>query len=230
MYGSSFGLFRTRAGEKRIYNGNDMKFEKQVNIDHYQFGSYMLKGRWISVWHQLDEMQKLKPRNVLEVGPGPGLFKAVAAIFGFQVETLDMDPELKPDYVASVTAMPFPDSAYDVVCAFQMLEHLPYEVALQAFREMVRVSGRNVVISLPDAQPVWSYHFHIPRINTYQFLIPHPFRKASKLESDPEHYWEINRPAYLLSRIIEDFSRYISLVNTYRVHENPYHRFFIFAR
>lgn len=207
-----------------------MKFEKQVDKDHYRFDRYMQKGRWISVWHQLDEVQKLNPRNVLEIGPGPGLFKTVAGVFGIKVETLDLDPELKPDYVASVTAIPFPDSTYDVVCAFQMLEHLPYEAALQSFREMVRVSSRGVVISLPDALSVWSYQLHIPKVNTFEFLINHPFRKASNLESDPEHYWEINRPVYPLSRIIEDFSRNIDLVNTYRVYGNPYHRFFIFIK
>ena len=58
-----------------------MNCKKQVEKAHYEFNSYMSKERWISVWHQLDEIQKLKPENVLEVGPGPGLFKIIAAAF-----------------------------------------------------------------------------------------------------------------------------------------------------
>lgn len=207
-----------------------MKFHKQVDQEHYRFRSYMTKARWISLWHQLDEVQKLSPRNVLEIGPGPGLFKSVAAMIGIKIETLDIDPGLLPDFVAEATAIPFPDSSFDIVCAFQMLEHLPYEVSLEAFREMARVSRRNVLISLPDAQPVWRYLVHIPRFSTFDFLIPHPFRRGGKLEDDREHYWEINRKGYPLSRIVEDFSNVVPLENTYRVHENSYHRFFVFSR
>lgn len=207
-----------------------MNYEKQVNKAHYEFSRYMSKERWCSVWHQLDEIQKLKPENVLEVGPGPGLFKTVVATFGIKIETLDIDPDLKPDYVGSATAMPFPDATYDVVCAFQMLEHQPYEVSLQAFGEMVRVSRRHVVISLPDARCVWRYLIHVPKFGTHDFLVPCPQLNAPAHEFHGEHYWEINKRGYPLSRVIEDFSRSIRLVKTYRVRENPYHRFFIFER
>ena len=182
------------------------------------------------MWHQLDEVQKLQPNRVLEVGPGPGLFKTVAATFGISVETLDLDPELKPDHVGSATAMPFSDGSYDVVCAFQMLEHLPYEAALQAFGEMARVSRRHVIISLPDARPVWRYQLHIPKYGPWDFFIPRPLFKAPVHEFDGEHYWEINKQGYSLDRVIADFSKRLKLSKTYRVFENPYHRFFVFER
>lgn len=134
-------------------------FEKQEDKSHYTFSNYIAKSRWNSFWHQIDEIQKLAPETVLELGPGPGIFKAIATHLGIKVETLDIDPELKPDHVASVTEMPFPDGSYDVVCAFQMLEHLPYNVSLKAFREMVRVSKHYVVISLPDAKKYGDIHF-----------------------------------------------------------------------
>lgn len=207
-----------------------MKFEKQVKEGHYEFSRYMLKSRWCSVWHQLDEVQKLQPNRVLEVGPGPGLFKTVAATFGISVETLDFDPDLKPDHVGSATAMPFSDGAYDCVCAFQMLEHLPYEAALQAFGEMARVSRSHVIISLPDARPMWRYQVHIPKFGPWDFFIPRPLFKAPVHVFDGEHYWEINKQSYSLARVITDFSNHMRLVNTYRVFENPSHRFFVFER
>jgi SAM-dependent methyltransferase len=207
-----------------------MNYKKQVNNIHYEFSRYMSKQRWCSLWHQLDEIQKLNPERVLEVGPGPGLFKMIAATFGIRVETLDLDSDLKPDHVTSATAMPFDDASFDVVCAFQMLEHLPYELSLQAFREMVRVSRRHVVISLPDARPVWRYQIQIPKFGIHDFLVPRPRLNAPEHKFDGEHYWEINKRGYLLSRVIGDFSKCIQLVETYRVPENPYHRFFIFKQ
>ena len=205
-----------------------MKFEKQVEEGHYEFSRYMSKSRWCSVWHQLDEVQKLKPNRVLEVGPGPGLFKTVAATFGILIETLDFDPDLKPDHVGSATAMPFSDGSYDVVCAFQMLEHLPYEAALQTFGEMARVSRSHVIISLPDARPVWHYQLHIPKLGPWDFFIPRPLLKAPVHEFDGEHYWEINKQGYPLARVIADFSKCLRLIKTYRVFEHSYHRFFVF--
>ena len=205
-----------------------MDVKKQVDKSHYEFERYMSKARWNSVWHQLDEVISLKPEKVLEIGPGPGIFKHTASLFGIKVETLDLDPKLAPDHVGSATALPFADDTYDVVCAFQMLEHLPYENALLAFREMVRVSRRHVVISLPDAKIVWRYQFYIPKFGTFDKFIPRPSRGTQQHQFDGEHYWEISKKGYPLARIIRDFSEYATLLKTYRAQENTYHRFFIF--
>jgi ubiquinone/menaquinone biosynthesis C-methylase UbiE len=116
---------------------------KQVEKSHYDFEEYIDKNRWNSMWHQLDEVSNFKPDNILEVGPGPGVFKATANIvWEGKVKTLDIDPELNPDYVESVFDMPFDNNSFDVVCAFQMLEHLPYEKSLLAFKEMSRVAKK----------------------------------------------------------------------------------------
>lgn len=202
--------------------------DKQVDKSHYEFRRYMSKARWTSVWHQLDEVLRLQPRNVLEIGPGPGVFKAAARQFGIKVETLDLDSALNPDHVGSAAAMPFPDCSYDVVCAFQMLEHLPYEVALTAFQEMVRVSRTHIVISLPDAKHVWRYHVHIPKLGGYSFLLPRPRFASPRHIFDGEHYWELNKKGFELSRVVKDLSAMARLVTQYRVNENPYHRFFVF--
>lgn len=205
-----------------------MNEAKQVNKSHYAFERYMTKARWASVWHQIDEVSQLKPENVLEIGPGLGVFKKVASAFDIAVETLDLDPELNPDHLGSATALPFEDSAYDVVCAFQMLEHLPYEKSLQAFKEMARVSKRHIVISLPDAKTMWPYRVHIPKFGGHDILIPKPIFRLRNHHFDGEHYWEINKIGFELRQIVNDFSKHAQLIKTYRVPENPYHRFFIF--
>ncbi|WP_017364171.1 class I SAM-dependent methyltransferase [Methylococcus capsulatus] len=207
-----------------------MRFEKQVDKSIYEFHRYMSKERWSSLWHQLDEVQRLDPEKVLEIGPGPGLFKHMATALGIAVETLDFDPELKPDHVASATDMPFEDATYDVVCAFQMLEHLPYEHSLKAFSEMVRVSKRHVVISLPDARGVWRYQIHVPKFGTHPFLVPRPQLRSPEHTFDGQHYWEINKRGYPLSRIVSDLTAHAVLEKTYRIHEMPYHRFFVFKK
>jgi len=205
--------------------------QRQVPKAHYDFSRYVTKDRWASIWHQLDEVLALQARSVLEIGPGPGLFKAIAGAFGAEVDTLDIDAELEPDYVASADDMPFEANSYDAVCAFQMLEHVPYEVSLKIFNEMARVARKAIVISLPDARPAWPYSLHIPKLGQVQFLFPRPITGLARFVFDGQHYWEVNTKGYPLRRVVADLCAAgdVRLQRTYRVKENPYHRFFVFA-
>lgn len=207
--------------------------EKQVNKSHYDFSKYLNKRRWISMWHQLDEVMKLNPGNVLEVGPGPGVFKSAGIALGLNVSTLDIDPELGPDYVGSVFDMHFMDGEFDVVCAFQMLEHIPYEKAISAFKEMVRVARKNVVISLPNSKVLLPFSIFMPKHGVVKFSLPRYLFKAPEVhEFDGEHYWELNKANYSVDTVVRDFVKGtdVKLVNSYRVHENSYHHFFIFEK
>lgn len=203
---------------------------KQVEKSHYQFQKYMSKNRWASVWHQIDEVSRFNPSRVLEIGPGPGVFKSAATGFGLHVETLDIDPELKPDHLAPADIMPFEDMAFDVVCAFQMLEHVPYELSLKIFKEMCRVAKDGVVISLPHDRTLWPFSLYMPTRGKIQFHIPRPFSKQKLHEFDGEHYWEINKVGYDFAKVLLDFQKAgnRSLANHFRVFENPYHHFMIF--
>jgi SAM-dependent methyltransferase len=206
--------------------------KKQVQKSHYEFNRYLNKQRWSSIWHQLDEIIRLSPSSVLEVGPGPGVVKATAQVLGIRVETLDIDPDLNPDHTCSVFDMPFEDGDYDVVCAFQMLEHLPFEKSINAFSEMCRVAKKTVIISLPNCSARWSISMILPKIGHINFSIPKPRLKAPIHTFDGEHYWEINKSGYELNKVMKEFLKNdsVELVKTYRVWENPYHHFFIFKK
>lgn len=206
--------------------------KKQVDKSHYQFSCYMHKERWISIWHQLDEVIKLHPKCVLEIGPGSGAFLSVATKFGLNVKTLDIDPELKPDYLGSADTIPLPDGAVDVTCAFQVLEHMPFDTSMKALSEMCRISRKAVVISLPDVKTSWASTLSIPKLGVFRFVLVRPGFKPRAHKFDGEHYWEINKENYQLKRIISEIKKVTPncLVRTFRVHENQYHRFFIIKK
>jgi len=199
---------------------------KQVDRTHYDFTKYVDKARWCSIWHQIDEVQRLKPDRVLEIGPGPGIFKAIGTHVGINIETLDIDPDLQPDHVASALELPFEDASFDVVCAFQMLEHLPYQQALQVLREMKRVSRGHVVISLPETRSPWLYRLHIPSRGQRDFLVRLP-RRLVHHKFDGEHYWELNTSQVPHRRFSRDLCSIGTLIRSFSVHENTYHRFFV---
>jgi len=99
----------------------------QVDPGHYFNKSYDTKERFISYWHQINEIMELNPKKVLEIGVGNGFVSKYLKERGVNVITLDIDERLKPDAVGSVLDIPFSESSFDVVTCYEVLEHLPYE-------------------------------------------------------------------------------------------------------
>ena len=120
-------------------------YDIQVNKEHYFSDNYNHKARWLSFFYQLKLLQREDIKKVLEIGPGNGWVTYILKDLGLKVTTVDIDKELKPDFVASVDKLPFPDNSFDVVCAFEVLEHMPFEYFLNNLKEMSRVSKKNVM-------------------------------------------------------------------------------------
>lgn len=208
-----------------------LKAHAQVLPSHYSFLDYMDERRWMSMWHQATAILRLKPATVLEIGPGSGLLKKILSIEGINVETSDVDPALNPDYIASVTELPMSEASYDVVCAFQVLEHLPYAESLIALHELGRVAKGHVLISLPHSGRTCNLQLDLPRIGRKSLLLRLP-PKQHVHRFDGQHYWEIGKKGYELRKVRRDFRALsgLSLETDYIVPENPYHRIFKFCR
>lgn len=125
---------------------------KQVHASHY-VTHYDSRARLYSYVEQIEEIRRLAPQTVLEVGVGSGYLTAVLRLYGYQVETVDIDAELRPDVVASVDALPQAENSFDLAVCFQVLEHLPYAALPDALRQLAFVSRKYVLISLPDIRP-----------------------------------------------------------------------------
>lgn len=199
----------------------------QVDRSHYDFQSYMTPYRWASLWRQVDLCLSYQPGQILEVGQGTGIFKKVLGDNAIPVTTVDIAEDLHPDVIASVLDLPFEDSSYDLTCAFQVLEHLPYEQFIPAVRELARVARRAVLISLPDAAPGYPTMLSIPGFGIIDGIVPRPYFKESHT-FDGEHHWELNKQATPLKRVVRDIENAgfrIQLNRRYAA--NMYHRFFI---
>lgn len=202
----------------------------QVDKQHYRFADYMSRPRWDSLWYQVKEILDSEPRSVLEIGPGPGFLKAVLNVMDIPIKTLDIDPALSPDYVGTIGQSEFHDGEFDVVCAFQVLEHMPYEEALAAFERMVSVARKRILVSLPDIRKVYRVMVQIPGFGEKNIFVPKPNLVPKLHKFDGQHYWELNKRDFPVARIARDFSRYATLSKCYRIPENPYHRMFVFAK
>jgi len=202
---------------------------KQVDKTHYFFSKYSHKDRWVSYYHQIDEVLKLKPESILEIGVGDKVFGSfIKNNTDILYKSVDIDKDLGPDIVGSVTALPIEDGTYDAVCAFEVLEHLPYEKFPQVLSELKRVSKKNVIVSLPHFGPPIKFSLKIPFLPEVKLSFKIPFYR--KHEFNGEHYWEIGKRGYSVSRIKKDIEKYFKIAKDFIPFENQYHHFFVLEK
>ncbi len=205
---------------------NNMK--PQVDPSQYYTSEYNSKGRFCSYWHQIQEIILVNPKNMLEIGVGNNFISSYFKERKLYVTTLDIDKRLNPDIVGSVLEMPFSKKSFDAVACYEVLEHLPFEDFIKALSEISRVSQRYVFISLPEVNRVCHFNIQIPKIGEIKKLIPLPTFKKEINKFDGEHYWEIGKAGFPLSKIVSNIEKVgFKIEKTYRVFEMPYHRIFV---
>ena len=205
--------------------------EKQVDKSSYNFKKYCQIERFNSYWHQLNEVLKLKPSSVLEIGVGDKVFaNYLKDNTDVRYTSADIAEDLKPDVITDILNLSFEDNSFDVVCAFEVLEHLPFDQFVQALKELRRVARDYVVISLPH----WGRHFSI--------LIRLPFFKkirwqkklnfmSIKHEFNGQHYWEIGKKGFGIQKIKDKIGDSgLEIEKDFIAFESPYHHFFILKK
>ncbi|MBK8078922.1 MAG: class I SAM-dependent methyltransferase [Saprospiraceae bacterium] len=126
--------------------------------------------------------EPLSPKKILNIGVATGATSDMLKKFGtvisseFDAETCTfLRQVLKMEVIeASVTELPFPDNEFDLVCAFDVIEHVENDE--QAMEEMKRVckKGGYVAITVPADKNLWSPHD----------VINHHFRRYSLSEME----------------------------------------------
>ena len=96
--------------------------------------------------------------NVLDIGAGHGIFleelDKIKKVQGIGIEITDQ----KIEYAKSIgldmrkgdaSELNFPDNYFDLVVACEVVEHLPYGVYEKAIAEIIRVSRKYILVSVP---------------------------------------------------------------------------------
>lgn len=103
--------------------------------------------------------------DILNIGPAGGESSRWLSAFGkvVSVETESLFVELlKRQNLEVVNAdinnMPFEDNSFDLVCAFDVIEHVQNDI--EAMKEMIRICKPNgtICIAVPASKIMWSKH------------------------------------------------------------------------
>ena len=197
----------------------------------YLTPQYLNYQRWQSLWHQLDLTRHCSPKNILEIGSGSGLITHILKKSGYQVTTLDNDPQLKPDIIADLNSFSFKKNQFDLILCCQVLEHLSFKNFLPLLKKLKKTTKKHLIISLPE-DSLSSLQFAlklIPFIPLVKKIVNLPRQKP--LPKGGPHHWEINRPNYPLKKIIRTIEKSgFQIKKSFLVFENPYHRFFLLQK
>lgn len=208
-------------------------YKTQIAKENYFSGDYLTPKRWSSYYQIVNQVLFIKPRSILEIGPGNGIVTSILKQMGFSVKTLDLDDQLGPDYIADVanddlTGKPG-GNKFDLVIAAQVLEHIRYEDFSKAIGNLAKIADR-AIISLPhttDNSFLLSFSFKIPLLKKISFVKKIIYKKKMH-QFNGQHYWEIGKHGYSIGKIRRDITRSgWKIEKEFLNPENPYHYFFI---
>ncbi|VGO18256.1 class I SAM-dependent methyltransferase [Pontiella sulfatireligans] len=197
----------------------------QVDRSLYFTSGYCLPGRFAAYTYQIKEVLDSGAKTVLEIGPGNGVATYVLRQAGIRVDTVDHDPALNPDFVASVVDLPFAQNSYDAVVCCQVLEHLPWDMFPDAMKGLASIAKEQVIISLPNATQYYYLNYKFPKLKQRSWAVERQ-RRGDMMEFDGEHYWEIGRGVSVedLKAVFKGVG--LAVQDSYRVPEYMAHHFF----
>ena len=205
----------------------------QVAAETYFTKGYASLDRFIAYAYQLEDVRATRPKQMLFIGVGDGLVvDLLRKNPELSVTTLDIDPALHPDVVGDVRSLPFEDGSFDLICIYEVLEHLPFQESEKALAELARVSRGFVAVSVPHRRTGLDIALKFPFIRT---LLKRDILKLSLLVPvrfpgfavSKQHYWEIDWWTMKLGRVRAAMRKHFTIVAERTPPLDHYHHFFM---
>lgn len=233
-----------------MYDRSIKKFDEPhapVILDSLKLKLNINKGKLInedysySYLTQIKTILELNVKSVLEIGPGDDFNGQYFRDMGIEYESMNLPGTTNSKYKTKledfhVNEIP---ERFDLVAAFQMLEHSPYENFPGNIRKMADLSKRYIFISLPF--DCYGFEFSLgfrsgQKSKKYNLKILIPTYRANRkyrkeyMEEFPwaVHYWEIGRRGFPLGKILNDI-RSAGLNVVSRFHGKNHYHYFILA-
>lgn len=130
------------------YLTRERYLEKIETIDDIYWDSSS-DGRWIYLIHVIEELKKLTPKTVLELGSYKINLTNVSDNMDINPDFIDIDNANNKQFIQDASILPWDiaDKYYDVFIGLQVFEHLG-ENQSDIFKEVMRIS-KHAIISLP---------------------------------------------------------------------------------
>ncbi len=150
--------------------------------------------RFIHYYQQIEFLLKIKPKKVLEIGPGDYTITDFLRRKGIKTKTFDNDTNLKPDYFGDIRSTLEIPEEFDLILASEVFEHMNVKWLPTILKNLKKIMHKNsyLLVSLPYTTirffsgkkkdkfltcegiiytrlPVWFYHIYLN-------IIKHPIQ------------------------------------------------------
>jgi len=209
---------------------------KQVNSNYYFTKKYASFDRFISYFKQIDLILDSGAKKILFIGVGDGtvvdyLKKAKRDL---EITTYDLDPDLNPSVVGDIRHIDFKDGSFDLIVAFEVLEHIPFEDVSGVLTRFKKIA-RSVIVSLPYKNSGFEFILKFPFIRTLfkrdfidiKFNMPLNFLG---FQESGQHYWEIDRKNFSYKKVKELLCNFFSIEKIQSMPLDSYRLYFILKR
>jgi len=162
--------------------------------------------------------------SIIEIGPGSGHFSTIMKGLDYSVKTADIKSQTNPDYLGDFRETEIPER-FDMVAAFEMLQHLPYDDIPETLAKLADLSDKYVLISVQSRVHRAELSIEIPAMLAPRRLGLGRFRGRHSISTTWEwprgkdrskeawegredywnsHYWEVGRKTFPRSRVLTD--------------------------
>lgn len=207
--------------------------EKQVDKSYYFRDKYASLERFISYFYQIDLIKKSNVKNILFIGIGDGLVvDYLRKNNNLNITTFDIAEDLNPDVLGDIKNLQFKDDEFDLVVAYEVLEHLPFEYFDKILERLSKISNNKVIISLPFRNTGFEMIIRFPFIKTLfkkdylRFLFTIPIKFPGFVIST-QHYWEIDNKNFKMKDVLSKIKKYFDVKKIQKTILSPYRCFFV---
>tara|TARA_Y100001960_G_C14698279_1_gene840203 strand:+ start:401 stop:1120 length:720 start_codon:yes stop_codon:yes gene_type:complete len=189
-------------------------------------------------------------RSVLEIGPGNGYFSTILSTLGYAIKTADIRKRTDPDFLGDFRDIEI-NEKFDLIAAFEMLQHLPYSDVSRTISKIADMSKRYVLISVPARIHQLSFEIEVPKIfaprrlglgwmqgkhsivMNWEWPRGKDITESNRIERNDywnAHHWEIGRRSYPRSRFLNDLESTGLKIIWHKYNPQHTHHLFVLAQ
>jgi hypothetical protein len=199
-----------QARQSNAYDGADLTHHRQ------QWYAYYSQKRIVHQWFQLKLLEGLPVQKVLEVGPHLGVVSAMLTSAGYDLTTLDVEPQSKLSFAqkhitADVTNLNPQDLAgHDAILCCETLEHIVWDDVGSVLQTFAASKVPYLILSVPyNGLQFWLELYLNPfkasRSSAFKCKNLRPFRykKTTDNAAWETHKWEAGYKNHPVAKVVE---------------------------
>ncbi len=170
-------------------------FNKQYPSERYN--NYDDKGKWELYFIEKELVIKYveKPSNILEIGIGNKFLSDYLKKKGYKLTTCDFNKNLNPDIISDIRDMSKIKAKYEMILAFEVLEHFPFGDLDKALKEVSRLLNDNGIFII-----------EVPKV---------PLPLSMKVLYNNQHYWELGKLGHSKRRFNKHLKRFFNILESF---------------